>query len=291
MAVLLITGGSGYLGRHLCRMAHAEGHTVHTTFHSKVDSISAGRGHQLDTTDPAAVRALLAALRPDAVIHCAAANPGGDERRMMAITRDGAANIAASATEFGARLVHVSTDMVHDGRHAPYPASARPSPITMYGKSKAAAEAAVTVACPGAAIVRTSLIYGLEEMDRGTAGFAHRLQAGEALVLFEDHIRQPVWVNTLSEALLKLAVERADISGVLNVAGEQALSRAEFGERMLDWWGVGHRERLSRGRAADLLPFPTPLDLRLDVSAAEEQLGMAFPGVDAVLKICQSGQS
>ena len=284
---VLITGGSGYLGRHLCRLAEKE-HTIHTTYFSRAYSTSAGNPHRLDTTNPAAVRHLLARLRPDAVIHCAAANPGSDETRMMAVNRDGAANIAASAAEFGARLVHISTDMVHDGRRAPYPPTAEPTPINPYGKSKAAAEAAVTTANPTAAIVRTSLIYGLDEMDRGTAGFALRLQAGEALTLFEDHIRQPVWVETLSAALLKLAGDRPDIRGVLNIAGRQALSRAEFGERLRDWWGVEHRERLSRGRAAELLPFPTPLDLRLEISAAEAQLGIAFPGVDDVLAICKT---
>ncbi|MFQ5577046.1 MAG: SDR family oxidoreductase, partial [Anaerolineae bacterium] len=227
---MLITGGSGYLGRHLCRIA-AKNHTVHTTFFSHADSVSAGQAHPLNITDPIAVRSLMARLRPEAVIHCAAANPGSDERRMMAVNRDGAANIAASAAEYRARLVHVSTDMVHDGRHAPYLPTAQPTPINPYGKSKAAAEAAVIVANPAAAIVRTSLIFGLDEMDRGTAGFAQRLQAGDPLTLFEDHIRQPVWVQTLADALLKLAVNRPTIAGVLNVAGGQALSRAEVGER------------------------------------------------------------
>ncbi|MFQ5578235.1 MAG: hypothetical protein ACE5G8_14735 [Anaerolineae bacterium] len=60
---------------------------------------------------------------------------------------------------------------------------------------------------------------------------------------------------------------------------------------MLNWWGVGHRERLKRGRAAELLPYPTPLDLRLDISTAEAQLGMVFPGVDDVLAICKTGRN
>ncbi len=290
MAVLLITGGSGYLGRHLCRMA-AKSHTVHATFLTHADTVSAGIPHQLDITDLAAVRAVVGQLRPEAVIHCAAANPGHDESRMRAVNRDGAAHIAAAAAKAGARLVHVSTDMVHNGRHAPYPPTAVPAPVTLYGTSKAEAEAAVIAKNPAAAIVRTSLIYGLDEMDRGTAGFVRRLAGGQTLTLFEDHLRRPVWVETLAEALLKLAVDRPEICGVLNIAGRQTLSRADFAGRMFDWWGIGYRAQVQRGRAADLLPFPTPPDLRLDVSAAEAQLGMEFPGVDAVLKICQLRQS
>ncbi len=284
MATVLITGGSGYLGRHLCRRA-AETYTVHTTFfHNKTD-IAVGTPHLLDITDAEAVRALVAKLSPAAIIHCAAVNPGrGDARQMLAVNRDGTANIAAAAAEIGARLVHVSSDTVHAGTHAPYPNDAQPSPVTPYGASKAAAEAAIAKIYPAAAIVRTSLIYGLTEPDRGTAGFAERLAAGNTLTLFTDQIRQPVWVQTLADALLKLAFELPDIRGTLNVAGRQALSRAEFGQKLLDRWGINWRDRTVFGRAADL-PVPTPLDLRLDVSAAETALGMSFPGVDAVLRV------
>ena len=282
MATLLITGGSGYLGRHLCRRA-AETHTVHTTFFHNRTDIAAGTPHRLDITAADAVRALVQKIAPDAIIHCAAINPGrGDARRMLAVNGDGTANIAAAAAEIGARLVHVSSDMVHAGTDAPYPADAPPTPITPYGESKAAAEAAIAEIAPAAAIVRTSLIYGLREMDRGTAGFARRLAAGGTLTLFTDQIRQPVWVQTLTDALLKLAFDLPAVRGTLNVAGRQALSRAEFGQRMLDWWKIEWRDRTVFGRAADL-PAPSPLDLRLDVSATETALGMTFFGVDEVV--------
>jgi len=180
--------------------------------------------------------------------------------------------------------------MVHDGTRAPYPVDASPNPITPYGHSKAAAETAVANKKPDAVIVRTSLIYGLDEMDRGTAGFVQRLENGKTLTLFQDQIRQPIWVETLAAALLKLAVTQSNIGGTLNIAGRQALSRADFGERLLNWWHIDYRKRMRRGFAADL-PTPTPLDLRLDVSVAEKALAMVFWGVDEVLQICQPHQS
>jgi len=247
------------LGRHLCRMA-AESHCVHTTFLVHADNITAGTPHRLDITDVAAVRALVKHLSPNAIIHCAASNPGrGDDRRMLAVNRDGTANIATVAAEIGVRLVHISTDMVHDGTRAPYPPDAPPTPNTPYGASKAAAEFAVARIYPAAAIVRTSLIYGLAEMDRGTAGFVRRLETGDTLTLFQDQIRQPVWVETLSTALLKLATGHRQLYGVWNIAGGQALNRADFGERLLDWWHIEHWTRVRLGFAAEL-PFPAPLD-------------------------------
>ena len=176
--------------------------------------------------------------------------------------------------------MHVSSDSVHDGQHAPYADEAAPSPINGYGRSKAAAEAVVISAHPRAAIVRTSLIYGLREMDRGTAGFVERIEAGERLTLFDDVIRQPIWVESLSEALLKLAM--LDFAGTLNVAGRQTMTRAAFGRKMLDWWNVDPRGLVRSGRAADVSDA-IPLDLRLSVDKAEALLHMIFPGVDDVL--------
>jgi dTDP-4-dehydrorhamnose reductase len=133
---------------------------------------------------------------------------------------------------------------------------------------------------PKAAIVRTSLIYGLEEMDRGTESFVERLKRGQSLVLFSDVIRQPVWVETLAEALLKLV--DLDFAGTLNVAGRQPLTREEFGRRMLAWWGIDTRGLLQSGRAADISDT-IPLDVRMTVTKAEQLLQMIFPGVDDVL--------
>lgn len=279
---LLITGGSGYLGRHLTAKA-AETHNVYTTYHGRANQIVAGQPLALDLTDRVAVHQLVAEVQPQAIIHAAAVNPGsGDEALMMAVNAEGSRFVAEAAVAVGARLVHISTEMVHDGRHAPYTDDAPPHPLQGYGRSKAAAEARVAAANPGAAIVRTSLIYGLDEMDRGTAGFVERLQAGERLVLFNDVVRQPVWVETLSEALLRLT--KLDYRGLLNVVGRQALSREAFGRRMLAHWQIDCARALSSGRGADV-SAAIPLDLRLFVERGQKLLQMPFLGVDEVLAL------
>jgi len=282
--VLLITGGSGYLGRHLAARAVARGRfAVHVTCHDRPERIRAGIPHRLDVRDRRAVLRLIADLSPQAIIHTAAANTNRPEALMMPVNRDGSRHVAEGAARVGARLVHLSTDALHDGLHAPYADNAPPSPITPYGRSKVAAEAAVLAAKPDAVLVRTSLIYGLREMDRGTTSFVRRLRAGQTVTLFCDQIRQPIWVETLSEALLRLALEETAFAGTLNIAGRQSLSREAFGRRMLARWGVAGEGRIRVGRAADL-PTHAPLDLRLTVAAAESLLGMTFPGVDAVLE-------
>jgi dTDP-4-dehydrorhamnose reductase len=277
---LLITGGSGYLGQYLTVKA-AQSYSLYTAFRTNADSVKAGQPVALDLTNAAQVRQLVAELQPDPIIHTAAINPGqGDVDTMMRVNTQGSRYIAQAAAAVGARLVHLSTDLVFNGKNAPYTDDAPASPINDYGRSKAAAESAVLEANPAAAIVRTSLIYGLNEMDRGTAGFVERLERGETLSLFTDVIRQPVWVDSLAEALLKLV--ELELSGMLNVAGRQSLTRAEFGRRMLAWWQIDTQGRLQTARAADLSDT-IPLDLRLSIHKAEQLLQMTFPGVDDVL--------
>ncbi|MEZ5230178.1 MAG: sugar nucleotide-binding protein, partial [Acidimicrobiales bacterium] len=203
----------------------------------------------------------------------------------------GASAVAGVCARHGARLVHVSSDIVHGGDLAAdatgYADDAEPSPINPYGRSKAVGERLVLDALPAAAVVRTSLIYGIERVDRGTAGFIERLERGERLSLWGDAIRQPVWIDALSSALLDLALVHTNVTGTLNVAGDEAMSRADFARRLLAHWGVDASGRIDITRAADL--EGQPLDLRLDLRLART-LGLPVPGVGEVLADTWSAQ-
>jgi dTDP-4-dehydrorhamnose reductase len=231
----------------------------------------------MDLLDGAAVRALIERRKPAAIIHAAAANPGASDSYEVNVA--GSANIAEAAVAAGCRLVHVSSDMVFSGAGAPYADDAQPDPINNYGRSKAEGEQVVLNACPAAAVVRTSLIYGIDEMDRGTSGFAAQLGRGDELSLWDDALRQPVWIDALCAALQTLALVETGITGTLNVAGEQTLSRAAFGRRLLEHWGVD-TTRVRSGSAADVPG--QPLDLTLTFGRAR-QLGLSLVGVDDVL--------
>jgi len=275
---ILVTGASGYLGRRLVRRVAHAGEVVATVHRRAVPDIPTVG---VDLTDAAAVLRAVERLRPAAIIHTAAVNPGqADDDAMRLVNVEGSRNVAAAARAVGARLVAVSTDMVHDGTAAPYPNDAPPTPRGAYARSKAEAERAIIEAVPSATLVRTSLIYGLDEMDRGTAGFAARIAAGEDVLLFCDVVRQPIWVETLAEALVALV----DVPhpGPLNVAGAEPLTREAFARMMLAFWDIDVGDLLRSVRAADVAP-EVPRDLRLDCRAAEALLGRRFPGVTEVL--------
>ena len=241
-----VTGATGFLGRELCSLAPR------------------ATGDRVEIRDAAAVRELFERLRPDVVIHTAYRQTGDGAREIVV---DGSANVAAAADAVGARLVHLSTDVVFDGRLGrPYREDDTPSPCSPYGEAKAEAETIVRAACPEALIVRTSLIVG----GPGHEPSPHELVARDPeATFFEDELRSPVQVGELAAALLELAA--LELEGVLHVAGADDVSRADLAE-------------LVTGGPVRRAPAPPnrPLDCRLDSSRARGLLRSPLRGVREV---------
>lgn len=244
---LLVTGGSGYLGSELLRRS---------------DAVGLGSA-EADVRDAAAVDRVLDSHRPDTVIHTAYRQDPPDA---WPVNVDGSRNVGRAAHRLGARLIHVSTDVVFGGRLGrPYFETDPPDPVTDYGRSKATAENAVREEHPDALIVRTSLIYGGETPSK------HELAARDpSNVFFTNELRSPIQVGDLAEALLELVA--TDLTGVLHVAGADDVSRCEFA-------------RLVSGHDVPCTPAPEtrPLDCRLDSSRARSLLKTRLRGVREVL--------
>lgn len=268
---LLVVGASGFLGAEICRQAVAAGERVVGTYHSAAVAVPGVEPRRLDVTDRAAVRALVTAVRPDAVI--------GTPYRYAdwAVTADGAAHIAVAATEMGARLVHLSSDAVHGGRPSPYLDDEPPSPVFPYGAAKAAAETAVRAIDPGAVLVRTSLIVGEGSKQMQLCRDA---LAGRA-TLFTDELRCPVDVVDVAAAVLELVP--SDYAGPLNVAGPDAVSRAELGLLVARQEGIDPAGmKTTTGAASGLL---RPTDVRLDSARATGLLRTRLRGIRELLAV------
>jgi dTDP-4-dehydrorhamnose reductase len=245
---LLVTGGSGYLGRELLRRTDAVGISSADT----------------DIRDARAVSALFERLRPRAVINTAYR---GDDR---ATTCDGAVHVAGAAAALGARLVQVSTDVVFDGEKGePYVEEDDPAPLTDYGRDKADAERGVLEVHPTALVVRTSLIYGGPE-----PGPQERLARDVDAGFFTDEVRCPIQVGDLAEALIELTA--ADSSGVLHVAGADRLSRHEFAGLL-----AGRPVRAASASESDLV---RPRDCSLAIDRARRLLRTPLRGAREVLE-------
>ena len=120
---------------------------------------------ELDITDREQVLESFAVLAPQIVIHAAAITDVDGAEAMpeqaMAVNAEGSRNVALACREIGAKLVAYSTDYVFDGtKGRPYKPHDPMAPIGVYGKSKAAGEAAVRKANAQHFIVRTAWLYG-----------------------------------------------------------------------------------------------------------------------------------
>jgi dTDP-4-dehydrorhamnose reductase len=239
---LHVTGATGYLGSELVRL--------------RPDAST----ERVEVLDGADVQWLFDRIKPDVVVHTAYVQE--DAR----VNVEGAENVALAAAAAGARLVHLSTDVVFDGRKgAPYVEDDPLSPVTDYGRAKAEAEGRVAAAHRKALIVRTSLLYGGAEQSK------HELAAHDpSFTFFTNEIRSPVHVTDLALALLELL--ELDVRGPLHVAGADAVSRAEFAE-------------LIRGGPVLSAPAPEtrPLNCSLDSSRAQALLTTRLRGVREVL--------
>lgn len=215
----------------------------------------------LDIRSRTDVLDLLLSVRPRVVVNAAATMSD------WSVTADGAAYVALAAKRVGARLLHMSTDVVHGGRPEPYTEMDLPSPIGAYGAAKAAAETAIAAIDPFATMVRTSLIVG---PDSKHARMALEMITGKrAGVLFTDEIRCPIDVADLAAAVLELA--DSDHVGLLNVAGPEAISRADYGRLLARRSGLDPAD-VPTGALAEAGLGPRAAEVRLDISKAQSLL-------------------
>jgi dTDP-4-dehydrorhamnose reductase len=228
---LLVTGASGFLGARLCQ-ALASMWQITGTFLTRPERVPPGIPAQvLDVRDAAAVAALFAQVRPDAVVHTAAmASLAACAERpdeADACNRDGTRHIARSAKHVP--MVYLSTDLVFDGGRGWYPEEEIPRPSCLYGRSKRAGEEAAQDENPDVCILRLALTYGFSANARRCfmETMLASLRQGEQVRLFADEYRTPLFVDDLCRTVgLVLAAGR---KGVCHATGLRRLSRYELG--------------------------------------------------------------
>jgi dTDP-4-dehydrorhamnose reductase len=212
---ILVTGGAGYLGSEVARLGVEHGCEVLATRLQR--DPPHGRPVRLDIRDENDTARVFLKHGPQVVIHTAYRQ--ADEEVWGAVVK-GTHSVALAARRSGARLIHLSTDLVFDGgRAGRYDEDDEPRPVSLYGDAKLAAERIVRENHPEALIVRTSLLYG-------KPGPQEALALRDDIAFYTDEVRTPARVDEVASALLELAATELD--GVLHVAGADAVSRYEL---------------------------------------------------------------
>lgn len=196
---IVVTGANGQLGKEIAKQG--SGHELILTDYDT-----------LNITDSSAVAAFMKAIKPEAVIHCAAyTNVDGAEADFDGAFRVnvvGSQNMAASCLEAGARLVYVSTDYVFDGqKQQPYREFNSVNPQSVYGITKWQGEEIVRQILGRHYIIRTAWLYGEgNNFVRTMLGLAEK---NNTLRVVNDQIGTPTSTVDLAKSIFALLASDA----------------------------------------------------------------------------------
>ena len=237
MKKLLVTGASGFLGWNLCQLAQKKWQVSGTYFSQKV-KISNVSLFKADLRDFKAIADVFSTIKPDAVIHTAAASqPNFCEthpEESYAINVMASTNIARLCNEYNIPCAFTSTDLVFDGENPVYSETSPVSPICRYGEQKVTAEVKMSEINDAIALCRMPLMFGKASPASSSflQGMIDSLKAGQEINLFTDEFRTPASGITAASGLL-LAVEK-EVKGILHLGGKERISRYEFGMLLSD---------------------------------------------------------
>ena len=265
----LVTGSSGQLGGYLLRHLRERGEPAVAWSGTARGELFGYPLNPVDLSNPDGVAAAVRAARPDLIVHTAAVarvdDCHRDPERARRVNTRGSELLAELAAEFGARLVFVSTDLVFDGERGGYREDDPSRPLSVYGRTKADAEAAV-LAAPRGVVARFSLLFGPTLVGRPSFfdGMVAALRGGQPLTLFADEWRTPLGAHGAARALAELA--HSDVVGLLHVGGPERLSRLEMGLRLAEHLSVSPERIIATARDAVPAAEPRPRDTSLDVT-------------------------
>jgi len=245
MKRILICGSNGLLGQRLALMLSTQtdyevlNTSHHRTFvfdHKLFDFT------QLDITRRSDVRSLVTSFQPDAILNAAARSDVDwcEEHREDAwgVNVVGVENLVDAAKKVNARLVHVSSDYVFDGKNGPYREDDRPNPLNYYGKTKLAGENAVRASGLPHAIIRTIVVYGagIGVRENFALWVVHNLRRHQPISCETDQVSSPTSVADLALAVVR-AFEFQE-EGLFHVCGSDQLSRYEFALQIAEIFGL-----------------------------------------------------
>jgi dTDP-4-dehydrorhamnose reductase len=260
------------------------------------DIMAVGRS-DVNLTDAAAVRKLVAELHPELVVNAAAytaVDKAESERELchqINATLPGV--LAEEAKKLGALLVHYSTDYVFDGtKKTPYVESDVTNPLGAYGASKLAGEKAVVATRADHLIFRLCWVYGARGQNFMLT-MQRLAREREKLRVVQDQVGCPTWARMIAEAAahairqVLAAKERAIYSGIYHLAASGTTSWHGFATRIVEL--MPETERKCREvEAITTAEYPTPAKRPaysvLDCTKLEQTFGLRLPDWERSLR-------
>lgn len=249
-----MTGGTGFVGRHLVEHLRAQGDEVTTLVRSpqRAEPLAAlgARLERGDLHDRAALARAVAGQ--DVIYHVAGAVAAPNEAAYLAGNRDGTAHLAAAAASAGTRRFVFVSSLAAAGPSrpgAPHQGDGEPHPVTAYGRSKLAAEQVVRASPLAWTIVRPPAVYGPRDRENFLTVFK-ALRLGVAPVFGDGSMQlSAVYAPDLAEALRAAGSSEVTIGRIYYANHPEIVTSAELVRTIAQ----------AAGRSVRIIGLPEPL--------------------------------
>ncbi|CAN5449412.1 dTDP-4-dehydrorhamnose reductase [soil metagenome] len=276
---VFVTGSNGLLGQAVTTMIARETNCelILTSAEEKSFLDSGQKYEQLDITAKEDVKRLIAFYEPNVIVNCAAftnVDACENERELSwRINVDGVKNLIIACRKENCRLIHISTDYIFDGKNGPYTEESTPNPISFYGRSKLAAENAITTSTINFTILRTMVLYGIgiNVKPNFALWMINMLKKNEPIRIVDDMIGNSTMVDDLAHSVLR-SIDK-NLKGIFNIAGPDIISRYDFAMILCDVFKFD-KKLVTKIKTQDLQQAAArPLNSGLTTLKAETQMG------------------
>ncbi len=279
MKRILVCGSNGLLGQTLAWMLRAETEyeVLHTSHHRSFYLGNYPFDYtQLDISNKGDVKSLVTSFRPDVIFNAAAMTNVDacekDREQAWKINVTGVENLVEVSRRIGAKLIHVSTDYVFDGKTSPYTEESRVNPVNYYGKTKLAGENVVLTGEIDFAILRTIVVYGTGVQVRNNFALwvINSLKEGKTIRCVDDQISNPTHVHDLAQAMINCVTYTA--KGIFHTSGAEVASRYDFAIRAAEIFGLD-KNLIEKIKTSELvLPAVRPLNTSFIIDKARKDI-------------------
>ncbi len=246
----------------------------------------------IDLTRRQEVRKVVDEFEPDVIVHTAAVTDVDlceKERGLAWQVNVGAVeNLSYAAKLTGAKIIHLSTDYVFDGKSGPYNELDRPNPISYYGRTKLASENLLLTSGVQNAIIRTMVLYGLglNVKSNFALWLYNNLKDGKPICVVDDQIGNPTLADDLAYAILKIIeLER---TGVYHIAGSDMISRYDFALALARVFNFNKKLITPVKSSTFIQPAPRPLKSGLIILKAQTELDVKMSGIEHGLTVLKN---
>ena len=280
---ILVTGANGQLGSEIRKRQSLLNN--YKFFFTDID--------ELDLCNPAAVFDFVAHNNIQYIINCAAytaVDKAEDEPELCWKVNCQAVENVAKAAAGKAKVIHVSTDYVFDGKgNRPYLETDPTNPQSVYGKSKLAGEEQLMLHCPESIIIRTAWLYS--QFGNNFVKTMIRLgKEKEKLSVVADQTGTPTYAGDLAAVILQIIARSEELQtfvpGIYHYSNEGICPWYDFALRIQQLAGI---------TTCKISPIPTseyptkaarPMYSVLDKTKIKQTVGISIPGWEESLRVC-----